>query len=267
MLIYRTVRTNALTQKFGENKACVRTGIDGRVLRPFQVRGKRGDTCAQGWTDFYKAIGMDGHSGDDWATWYKEPLFFNVLAECEWTARTSMDLDGGIGLDVYSNIRIAIDELPKEAGSQTKKEWADNDGFMYVKIRYWHAQNNLVADGQPVTVGQRIQFCDSSGASSGNHVHTALKFVDAQKNTLDKNNGYYGAVDSSRWQVDMFILDLGMKGTPTLTAVEMLKSMARTILSSDWKLSGILNSIAQIVEAFGGIFKTKRSESKLTFKQ
>ena len=267
MLIYRPIKTKVLTQDFGESKACVRLGVDKRPIQPFQVKGKRGGVCPQGWTDFYNAIGMEAHNGKDNATWYKEPAFFPVMAECEWIADTERDADDGIGLDVYSQTRIKIDVLPEEAGPQATQDWFDNDGFMYVKFRSWHAESNLVTDGQLITFGQKTQLCDSTGASSGNHMHWSMKFVNSQRNTLDRYNGYYGAVDFKHWYIDTFVLDLQMKDAPKLTTVEIIKSMARTILSSDWKLSKILNSIAQMVEAFGGMFKTKRSASKLTFKQ
>jgi len=145
MIIYRPVKTNVLTQGFGESRACARLGVDKRPIRPFQIKGKgRNQTCPLGWTDFYEAIGLSvGHNGRDNATYYQEPLFFPVVAPCEWKAKADIDLDGGIGLDVYSKTRIEIDELPPQAGAQAKKEYVENtseDGsFMYVKFRFWHA--------------------------------------------------------------------------------------------------------------------------------
>ena len=269
MIIYRMMKTNVLSQGFGESRACARLNVSKQPIRPFQIKTKRGGECPIGYSDFYALLGMKGHNGRDYTTWYQEPLFFPVIAECEWEAKTEIDSSGGVGLDVFSKTRIKIDVLPKEAGAQARKEFEENDGFMFVKFRFWHAKNNLVADGTLIRLGDKIQLCNSTGASSGNHLHFGFKFCSPSRVTLDKNNGYYGAVDFSRWYTDFFILDLGMKDAPTLTAVEILKSMARTILSSDWKLAQILNSVAKVVEAFiGGVFKTKRSKTTdLEFKQ
>ena len=269
MLICRPIKTHILSQRFAESRACARLNVSKQPIRPFQIKTKRKGECPIGYSDFYALLGMKGHNGFDVTSWYQEPLFFPVIAECEWEARTEIDSSGGVGLDVFSKTRIKIDVLPKEAGAQARKEFEDNDGFMFVKFRFWHAKNNLVVDGTLIRLGDKIQLCDSTGASSGNHLHFGFKFCSPSRVTLDKNNGYYGAVDFSRWYTDIFILDLGMKDAPTLTVSELLKSMARTILSSDWKLAQILNSVAKVVEAFiGGVFKKKKVEvSDLEFKQ
>lgn len=71
MKIYRAVKTNRITQLFGENKV-----------------------------PFYKQLGMKGHNGIDFKCWSGEP----VVHACDWDgwAYTEVDRDGGVGVNVVS---------------------------------------------------------------------------------------------------------------------------------------------------------------------
>ena len=112
MKIYRAVKTNRLNQTFGDNLSCVKTN-NGIPIRPFQVITKN-NTCPIGYVDFYTAIGMSGHNGEDWAIYHGEPIYFNIEANTKWFARTEVDADGGVGLDVISvdPISFTDQELP-----------------------------------------------------------------------------------------------------------------------------------------------------------
>lgn len=201
--IFRPVKTNWETQGFGENRAC-------RNPRNNHVVTKKGRFCPAGYQDFYKGVGMEGHNGYDLSTWHGEPLYFPVDADVEWWMRAERDSGGGVGVDVFSKEPIYFSELPKHAGKLAQREWKENNGMVYVKFRFWHLKSVVVgeeeiqvgtfSDGRPqmapkVELGQLIGYCDSTGASSGDHLHWSMKIVASNSMTLDNDNGYYGAVE------------------------------------------------------------------------
>lgn len=260
MLILRPLKSNYTTQKFSENKACIRTDSNGRPYRPFRVIGTRTGTCPINSIPFYPTIGMKGHSGWDMSCYYKEPLFFPCQAETKWWARTEIDADGGVGIDVFSKDRVFILKLPKDAGRLARKDWEDNEHRVYIKLRFWHLHDIKIGDKSKIEImgqmkpeiklGDMIGWCDSTGASSANHLHWGFKIVTENALTLDSDNGYYGAMDFLEWYQDIFILDLlGRKRN--LTPQQILRRMAWEIRNIDRKLARILRSVAGIISAFG----------------
>ena len=97
--IYRGTKSNALSQPFGVNRAMCKLDVNGKVIRPFIIKGIPWSGIPAGWTSFYPALGMKAHSGEDWSTWHGEPLYFPV--DCEeaggWWSKEASDLDGGAG--------------------------------------------------------------------------------------------------------------------------------------------------------------------------
>ena len=250
MIIFRGIKSSYISQKFGESRACIRTDSNGIPYRPYQVIGKSANsTCPINSINFYTAIGMKNHNGVDRATYYNSPSYFAVIAETEWVVKNAMDFDGGIGMDIFSKSRIYIDKLPKETGRQARADWKKNNKNMYVKFRYWHANKNVIEDNKPVLVQDLIQLSGSTGASSGVHSHDGFKFCDGNRQTLDKDNGYYGAVDFSRWYNDTFILDLFEK-QPKLTIEQTLYKLAWNIRNFDRKTAEIYKAVARLVVAF-----------------
>lgn len=184
MKIYRPIGSNKLTQRFGANEACV--GFTG--IHPVKVVKKVNGICPSGTRDMYQAMGMKGHNGEDWATWYREPCYFPVESNLTWKARTEIDRDGGKGVDVISNEEINLTGTPT-----------------HIKFRFWHLADSAVHDGQAVIQGQRIGYCDSTGASSGNHLHFSMKFCDSNGKTIYPDNGFRGAVDFRPWFINEFV--------------------------------------------------------------
>ena len=186
MKIYRPLKTNWRTQEFGANLACVKTNDYGVPIRPFEViKGIYPQFCPENSTKFYPALGYLGHNGVDLACYYAEPIYHS--GDFEGYMKTEIDPDGGIGVDVFAD-----------------KE--DSQGRRF-KLRYWHLKSVVGFDNKPIKPGDLIGYGDSTGASSGNHLHFSLKEVDAFDKTLNKTNGYAGAVDMAPYFVDEFILD------------------------------------------------------------
>lgn len=261
MLILSPVKDSFLSQDFGENKAYVKVDPNGTPYRPFRVT-----SSAIGTIPFYKALGMNGHNGRDEACYYKAPIYFPVIAETKWWANPEMDADGGVGVDVFSADRVFLKELPPEAGDLAKNEWEQNDKKVYIKIRFWHLydvklgdkpltiQTGVYADGSPqmkpeIKLGDCIGWANSTGASSGHHLHWSMKIVYKNSTTLDNDNGYFGAVNFGNRYQDDFILDL-LNRKQKLTAEQTLRKMAWHLRHIDRKGAEILRRVADIISAF-----------------
>ena len=220
MLVYRPIKTNILSQGFGENRACVYPGT-------WKVVGKYGNVCPGNSVEFYPTIGLDGHNGFDLITILNEGVYFNVIADTTWRTEGEVDSAGGVVLNVYSNSPVAV---PEPEGTVARQEWEKNDGKLYVRFIYVHAKFNVDRPDKTVTPGAHIQVSDSSGASSGNHVHFGMKFVDKDGTTLDYSNGYRGYIDPSPYYHNQFILD-------ALTERAFLEAQVGTIAELERQIS------------------------------
>jgi hypothetical protein len=234
------------------NKACVRQ-VNGKTIRPFQVKSvTKGGACPINYTPFYPEIGLKGHNGEDWKVWNGEPLFFPVdIPDTEWWSRSEKDIDGGIGLDVFSSKRVKLETLPPQTGKLARKEWETNEGWVYIKFRFWHLKNVIVPDAQRpspeeprkspnVKFGQLIAECDSTGASSGHHLHWTMKIVANNSMTLDANNGYYGGLDFEKWFENEFVLD-------KLTVTPPPKTTLQKLHATLFELERVLRSILEVL--------------------
>lgn len=205
--IYRPVQSNRITQHFNENEVCI-AGKDKRAKFPPRYVNARQGTCPDGFIPLYKTFNMKGHNGLDLATWHGEKLFHSHKANTTWTAKGASDNSGGLGVDIISDEPLYFSRLPKFVGPEATQLWERQKGFLRVKHRYWHLKSVAVQDGQKVSHGDLIGYCDNTGASTGDHLHWGFKFVDANGKTLDNTNGYYGAVDHEPWFVNHFIIDI-----------------------------------------------------------
>ena len=190
MKIYRPTVSNYLFQKFGENSVCADLDQYGQTIRPFVVTNAAKGVCPLGKTPFYKALGMRGHNGEDWAIWRGEAIFFSTFIDgMKWRCVTEVDSSGGIGVNV-----ISLGIVP-ELGT-------------YAKFKFWHLLKVNVSDGQEIDFGHLIGFGDSTGASSGDHLHWSMKQCEKDGTSINKNNGYYGAVDFADWFDNVFVGDI-----------------------------------------------------------
>jgi len=64
-----------------------------------------------------------------------------------------------------------------------------------IRTIYWHLQSWIVEKGEKVVQGQVIGYGDSTGFSTGHHLHFGLKNTDEMGNTLNYNNGFRGGID------------------------------------------------------------------------
>ena len=190
MKVLRPIKSNYKFQGFGEAKACATQLSDGRIL--VSAMPSNG-ICPAGQQNLYTEIlGMKGHNGEDWALWHGEPIYFPVIDDIRWWAKTEVDNAGGIGVNVISFEPVSLDGQPST----------------YLKFKFWHLQKVAVSDKQEIKAGQLLGYGNSTGLSSGNHLHWSFKKCDQSGEPLDRWNGYYGAMDFTPWFENRFVFDI-----------------------------------------------------------
>lgn len=258
MKIYRPIRTNNKTQAFGENLACAKVTPLGGLVDPVQVltagtHSSAPGTCPAGYKPFYPLIGMRGHNGEDWAAYRGEPIFFPVdIPGIDWEAATEVDDAGGIGVRVRSVQPVPLEHLPPQAGPMIKKQYSDN-GAVRLIFLFWHLQKVDVYDKKPIKFGDRIGWANSTGASSGDHVHFSMKVSDLQSwFTIDSDNGYTGACDFKDWFENKFVLDvISERQTDGLGVADRVAVIAaQKQAEGNGKLAAQLWAIVSLIKAF-----------------
>lgn len=138
------------------------------VTQPFGVN----------YLDFYKNLGMKGHNGIDFQAHNGCPCYATHYG---FVTYAGMDGDGGISVTLTDKVN-------------------------HFKTIYYHLKSVACAVGDKVQSGQIIGYCDNTGSmTTGSHLHFGMKFLDDNNfNTLDYNNGYFGAVDPSPYFTNAF---------------------------------------------------------------
>uniref|UniRef100_A0A6M3J6F6 Putative peptidase n=2 Tax=viral metagenome TaxID=1070528 RepID=A0A6M3J6F6_9ZZZZ len=140
--------------------------------------------------EWYQANGINikGHNGYDFKCFRGEPVYHSV--DFEGKVKTEIDNRGGIG------VRVNSIEPDPDLG--------------YIQALYWHLEkvHPDIYDGKIINVGTCIGYGDSTGFSTGDHVHFGLKQITKTGRTLNSNNGYTGAIDPTTWFDNTFIIDV-----------------------------------------------------------
>ena len=144
-----------------------------------------GQKFGENLNDFYAQLGMKGHNGIDIPCVKGTPIFASHAGK---VIRLSEKPTYGLGVTLQSP-----------------------DGkFLTI---YWHLTEILVKVGDVLRPFDLIGLANSTGYSTGNHLHFGLYPVDEPK-----TNGYDGAVDPMPYMVEKyhFVLErnlrIGMKG-------------------------------------------------------
>jgi hypothetical protein len=188
-------------QWFGDDMACI-SNADNKTIVVKENHG----TCPVGFRSLYSM--MLGHNGID------IPAF-------RWTP-------------VYAAQSGRVDEVCTEEarGLGVGVRTCAPDGRWY-RHRYWHFIAIDVENGDEVQTGDLLGYADSTGYSSGDHLHFELKEVDKDGQVLNPNNGYFGAVDPMPFMEDRYALDI--------------KGIASTIKLIREKLAIIADQIADFL--------------------
>lgn len=231
MIICRPVRTARITQKVGENKTCARVNSDGSFVTPYQTIPRLGGSCPSGYDSLYK--NYKGHTGTDFATYYKEPIYFNFLdSGVTWEAKPTWSSSGGHGVFVRSLEPVSFDALPKLCGGSLRmveRQYQKLGGKLYIMVYYGHLHSVGVRDGDTVTAGTFLGYADSTGASTGHHVHYSERISDISNPFfwLDGDNGYAGVHDFSQWYEDVYILDALSEKRRAAFAIQQAKNIIK----------------------------------------
>jgi murein DD-endopeptidase MepM/ murein hydrolase activator NlpD len=167
-IFYRPVSPWIITQRHGENKGCI--DATGRV---FACDGRNPPA---GTRSIYSM--MDGHQGYDIVAMRWQPCY---AAREGVVIEKQTDEAAGLGITLLH-------------GPYDGKYW---------KTRYWHLISMEVDIGDPVSTGQLIGYCDNTGYSSGDHLHFDIKQCDRWGNTVNKDNGYLGAINPDPLMFDI----------------------------------------------------------------
>lgn len=176
--LYYPARPYSVNQKFGFNNSCIED--NGLPTAKRKVITKLGKTCPVGYIELYPYLGMKGHTGLDLLALDGVPLYHcgpdGIVEEI------STEVERGLGVGVVSDDFFST----KDTSSSQ------------VKLRYWHLKSIAVKKGQKIKTGDLVGYADSTGLSSGSHLHLELKQVYwSGTEYLNKyqNNGYFGAED------------------------------------------------------------------------
>lgn len=126
---------------------------------------------------YYQDNGIDvvGHNGLDLSATIGQSV---LAAHDGIITSTETDSKGGIGVEIRTDRKYTYKGIER-----------------YFKTIYWHLENYCVIIGQEVKQREKIGQADNTGFSTGPHLHFGLKPIDDNFNTLEKDNGYFGAID------------------------------------------------------------------------
>ena len=162
-------------------------------VKPWRLHQAFGE-CTEGVCDKYKALGLEGHNGQD--VWAPDGWIIHAAHDGVVTF-SGEDGSGGLGVVI-----------------RTHDKRTYGTGEAYYKTIYWHLKRGsiFVRAGQSVAVGDVIALADNTGLSTGSHLHFSLKPVYQGEQEWDwmnaeQNNGYRGAIDPELYWSGLYAED------------------------------------------------------------
>jgi hypothetical protein len=167
----------------------------------------------------YAQFGLAGHNGIDFQAYHGQPVY----ASHDGQAWYEIDENQGHGVVVTTNERFDYTTL---AGVSTQA---------YFKSIYWHfCDSNKEPqfkspvegyvdpqNGLPVKAGDLIGYADTTGFSTGDHLHFGLKpqflHYPADYTNIEQKDGYLGAIDPTPYFNGLFAQDISTSKYPFLT--------------------------------------------------
>lgn len=141
----------------------------------------------------YSKYGIEGHNGIDLVATHGQLVFASHDGEV-----TYAGVDGAEGWGVVLRTLEPVEY---------------NGGKAYIKSVYWHLIKDIpVKAGQKVKTGDLIGYADNTGASTGDHLHFAIKPQAKGENdwtffNVEQKNGFNGAVDPTPYFNNYFAQD------------------------------------------------------------
>jgi murein DD-endopeptidase MepM/ murein hydrolase activator NlpD len=174
--LYQPISPYEVTQHFGEDTVCYKQVGNYREYRHKATHA----SCPEGFKSVYSR--MDGHNGLDYRAVYRQPVYASANGR---VIEVSTEVDRGLGVGILSQV---YNEEERR--------------YRYFKHRYWHFSALEVEMGEQVKIGQMIGRAGSTGYSTGVHLHFELKETDQHGNTINHDNGYFGAIDPTPFLYD-----------------------------------------------------------------
>jgi len=176
MEIYREIKSNIKTQGFG-------------------INGTKPSLLA-----FYNSLGLKGHNGIDWSV------------RCQ----NNQAKDGGLcepiywGASCYGRVDVICNDRLAGLGYGIITE--DKDGIFKHILWHFDSLNPKLKVGDIIGTGDFLGIAGNTGQSTGAHLHRGLKPM-ARDNygnlyVIDRNNGYDGCVDPTKYFKNIFVVDL-----------------------------------------------------------
>ncbi len=129
------------------------------------------------YVDFYKKWNMRGHNGIDFKVYIGTEIYACHSGEVSFAG---LDTDGGISVTLI-----------------------DHSGRF--KTIYYHLSKVLVKTGDIVSRGDQIGLGGNTGKyTTGAHLHLGLKELDFDGDTINKKNGYRGAINPSPYFTETY---------------------------------------------------------------
>ncbi|MBX3498099.1 MAG: M23 family metallopeptidase [Alphaproteobacteria bacterium] len=168
-LFYRPVHPWIVTQRFGANQVCIDVATGTKII------ACDGLNPPPGFKSVYSM--MKGHNALDLMATRWQPVYAareGVVSEVETEASR------GLG------VAITHDFGPEGR----------------FKTRYWHFAAIDVHLGETVSTGQLIGYADSTGYSTGDHLHFEVKPLNPDGSNMYQANGFFGATDPTPYMFD-----------------------------------------------------------------
>lgn len=176
--LYQPVSPFYINQGFGEDRACI-SNIDNKTV----ISKETNQTCPPDYRSLYAAT--NGHNGLDLRAVRWQPVY---AAHDGIVTEIQTEEARGLGIGVVS---------------LEKRFFEETNSKEFYKTRYWHFIALNVHRGDKVKTGDLLGYADSTGYSSGDHLHFELKpvtildyenGVPVYNNTL-QNNTHLGAIN------------------------------------------------------------------------
>jgi hypothetical protein len=177
--LYYPLKPHIVNQYFGTNDACIEN--NSLPISQRRITSKLGNICLPGYIELYPLLGMKGHTGIDLYAFHGQTLYYCGPPGTVQELQT--EIERGLGIGIITKNKFDFEGLNCQA-----------------KLRFWHLKTITVKLGDEIKVGDIIGYCDSTGLSSGNHLHFELKPV-VQNNengvftNILQSNGYFGSVN------------------------------------------------------------------------
>lgn len=190
--LHQPLKNFRIFQKFGENQACIedKSGLNTHK----KVVGKVNGACPVGYIELYPKLFLKGHTGLDCQAYRWQPIY----SSCDgFVEEVQTEVERGLGIGIITDRKFPCIETGAEE---------------FFKVRYWHLISLNVHKGDLIKAGDLIGYADSTGLSSGDHLHYELKPVKRHSSgpwvNVLQGNGYNGGIDPEPYMSDIFALNL-----------------------------------------------------------